>query len=98
VLHEIVFHRFAKPCLAIDRLDQRLRSLRLAEVFRCGVIRKRLGKKVTLAQAARILTGAPGYPDLHPRTRDEQVAATEAWGNYYDQQLRDYCAPAEYLP
>ena len=51
-----------------------------------------------LAQAARILTGAPGYPDLHPRTRDEQVAATEAWGNYYDQQLRDYCAPAEYLP
>jgi hypothetical protein len=50
-----------------------------------------------LAQAAQLLTGASGYPDLHPRTRDEQVEATAAWGNYYDKQLREYCAPPEYF-
>jgi hypothetical protein len=47
-----------------------------------------------LADAARILTGAPGYPSgPKPRTREEQDKLRADTGNYWDRQLRAHCSP-----
>lgn len=47
-----------------------------------------------LADAARILTGAPGYPSgPAPRTREEQDKLRTDTGNYWDRQLREHGSP-----
>jgi hypothetical protein len=47
-----------------------------------------------LARAAKILTGAPGYPSRPaPRTREEQDKLRTDTGNYWDRQLREHCSP-----
>jgi len=47
-----------------------------------------------LANAAYILTGAPGYPSgPKPRTKEEQDKLRTDTGNYWDRQLRAHCSP-----
>ena len=47
-----------------------------------------------LAEAARIYTGAPGYPSgPPPRTREEQEKLREDVGTYWDKQLWANCMP-----
>jgi hypothetical protein len=47
-----------------------------------------------LAEAAKIYTGAPGFPSLPaPRTREEQNELRSKMGDYWDNQLWDYCNP-----
>jgi RHS repeat-associated protein len=47
-----------------------------------------------LAAAARILTGAPGYPARDaPKTRQEQDALRADTGDYWDRQLSEHCKP-----
>lgn len=54
---------------------------------------------VVLADAARILTGAPGYPEGYNRNMPWwQITAdmTAAAGVYWNKQLQEHCTPQEY--
>jgi hypothetical protein len=54
---------------------------------------------VVLADAARILTAAPGYPEGYNRNMPWwQITGsmTAAAGEYWDKQLREHCTPQEY--
>lgn len=46
-----------------------------------------------LADAARRLTGAPGYPSWQPRNREEQDKLRSETGDYWDNQLWEHCNP-----
>jgi hypothetical protein len=54
---------------------------------------------LVLAQAANILTGAPGYPGGYdPNMPHWQITAEmiKAAGTYWDTQLREHCTPQEF--
>jgi hypothetical protein len=54
---------------------------------------------VVLADAARILTAAPGYPEGYNSNMPWwQITGsmTAAAGEYWDKQLREHCTPQEY--
>lgn len=54
---------------------------------------------VVLAQAAKIITGAPGYPaGYDPQMPSSNIMAemTRAAGVYWGRQLREHCMPQEY--
>jgi hypothetical protein len=47
-----------------------------------------------LADAVRIYTGAPGYPQRsRPKTREEQDKLRDDMGDYWDNQLWEHCNP-----
>jgi hypothetical protein len=54
---------------------------------------------VVLARAAKILTGAPGYPSgYNPNMPYWQITAemTQVAGTYWNNQLKEYCMPQEW--
>lgn len=56
---------------------------------------------VVLAQAANILTGAPGYPGSYdPKLPLWQITAemTKAAGTYWNDQLKEHCMPQGWRP